>query len=137
MDTTVGAASPITGTLGGERLCFNRLSKRDLATIRGVMPVENPADRKYLTEFDVHKWAATSDGSSVVLAVAMGKTPAAGESWDTVTLEVEKMGSIVQRSALASVIVAETITTGEEVPVPRLPGDEHRPDPTSTSSPKP
>lgn len=133
MNDIEAAAAPITGKLGAERYSFRRLSKRDIAAIKGVME-DDPTARRFISVFDVHRWAATEDGADVVLVVASGKAPAPGQSWEPAINEIAAMGSMVQRATLASVIVAESITTGEEVPASE---GEHRPHPTSTKPGKP
>lgn len=137
MDTTITAASPITADIGGKSRVFRRLSMRDFATIKGAMPVDGRAERKYLSEFDVHRWAGTCEGALVVLAVSAGLAPQDGEAWSEATDVVSAWGSIVQRATIASLVVAESLTMGEAPLDPVLPGDENRPDPTSTTRRRP
>lgn len=128
MDQARASGAPITAKLGGVDREFRRLSRRDFGTLIGKMHVDQPSDRQYLSVFDVHRWAGSPEGSIQVLALAAGVEPAVAAKW----------GNQVQQATVASLITAESLTTGDE---DSLPGEgEKRSDPTSTggtTSPSP
>lgn len=113
------SGAPVYIDVGGSRRAFRRLSRRDFAALIEQMPAENPDDRMFLGEYDVHRWAATPVGKIAVLSLSAGVDEAEIDRWgsDETTLTVA-----------ASYIVAESLLTGEE----KQPAEgEKCPDPTN------
>jgi hypothetical protein len=71
---------------------------------------------KHPTVFDFVHWASTPDGAVRVLALSAGVDEETAEGW----------GSMVRQSSVVGVIVAESVTLGDEQPSE----DEQGPDPT-------
>lgn len=110
-------------TLGGVERRLNRLTRRQFCELMERMPVLDEADRMFLTVFDVHRWAASPTGAVAVLAMAM----------DVSEQEARNMGTLVEQSAIASLVTAESLSIGELLDEDEdHSGDEQRPDPTGT-----
>lgn len=142
MNQARSSGAPVVATLGGTKRSLRRLSRRDIGVLIERMPAASPADRMFISVFDVHRWAHTAEGAAVVIAIASLPRDYHPDDLTARLAEVESgdgsWGSMVQQSVVASNITAESVTSGEE---PTSEG-EQRPDPPdsptcATTSTKP
>lgn len=134
------AGAPLTVRMGNQDRTFRRLSRRDFAVLIERMPVA-PDQRLYMTPFDVHRWAATTAGSVLVLSVSSLPTGATGDQLNARVSEIsphdeqaEAWGSLIQQATVAAHITAESLMAGDEPPVADSAEDEKRLPPTFTGT---
>lgn len=83
------------------------LTVADLGELQRQVPL--PAGRAFSTIFEISEWARTIDGSHAVLLRSFARSPNPVNS-----AELEKIGSPAQRIKLATMLVVESLISGEE-----------------------
>lgn len=110
MDIAITTASSIVVrgfTKGPEQIEFPRLTVGDLGELQGAIP----GDARFVTLFELYRFAQTPAGADRVLLLSMRRRhPGASQR------DVEQLGSLLQRVELARAIMGQSITTGEETP---------------------
>lgn len=119
-DMIRASGAPVRVSIADVARAFTRPSRRQIADWMTRIKCDEK-DRPFLSVYDVHRWAGTPDGAVVVLRDSAQGDDSNVESWGW---------SLVQQATVATLIVGESITSGEE-PEPR--GDEQRSDPISPS----
>lgn len=106
MDLNIAAGGRIVVRgLTPEAVEFGRLTMADLADLTAQIP----GDTRFITVVDLARYAETLTGCDRVLLTARRHVDAkADEGW------VRSLGSILQRAKIAQVVMAESLTTGED-----------------------
>lgn len=137
MDQSAAAGSPIMAQLGKTKRVLRRLTQRDFGTLAGMMPDVPAKDRLFVTNFDVHRWASAGrEGATYTIAIASLPTGYAPKDLQDRIAELEsssQWGSMVQRAAVAGVITAESMLSGDEAEPDDAEGDD-KSDPTQAGT---
>jgi hypothetical protein len=106
MDLSIAAGGRIVvDGLTPQPVEFGRLRMVDLADLTAGIP----GDTRFISVYELARYAESLTGSDRVLLAARRRIDAkADESW------VESLGSILQRARIAQVVMAQSLTTGED-----------------------
>ena len=106
MDLSIAAGGKIVVEgLTPQPVEFGRLRMADLADLTATIP----GDNRFISVYDLARYAETLTGCDRVLLTARQRIdPKADDAW------VTSLGSILQRVKIAQVVMAESLTTGED-----------------------
>lgn len=103
-----GASVPVRG-FARRDWHFPLLTVKDLGELQCMVPVRG--DRAFATIFEIVEWARTVEGCREVLLRSLRKREQTAEITPD---EVDKLGSVTQRSRIATLIASESLLNGEE-----------------------
>ena len=106
MDLNIAAGGKIVVEgLTPQPVEFGRLRMTDLADLTAAIP----GDSRFVTVYELARYAETLTGCDRVLLAARRRVePGADDAW------VASLGSLLQRVKIAQVVMAESLTTGED-----------------------
>ncbi len=125
------SGAPLCIKLGEKKRELRRLTRRDFSRLESRITSDTTP-----TVYDVYRWSQTAEGSAIVIALASIPEDSDADRLETQIAVVsdEKSnawGSISTQTTVASLVVAESLLTGEEEQV-EAQEDKKRSDPMST-----